>query len=102
VFNIPGVNVVIVGKILEGALEGDMVKVRSYAELAIEKLEGEGKYGGASILRSKLDGSYKNSPNIVIMDNGKKINLCEGCLHDDVLRTYCTDCHDFEKFESGV
>lgn len=64
--------VVTVAKILEGALEGDLFKVKSYTELAIKNLEEEGEERSARILRSRLDGTYKNSPKVTLDDKLEK------------------------------
>lgn len=57
-----------VAKILEGALENDMLKVKSYASLLVQNLEKDGDERGARIIRRRLDGSYKNDKNIVVAD----------------------------------
>lgn len=61
-----GIPVVIIGKIVEGALEGDLVKVNAYTKLAIENLESDGDKLGAKILSSKLDGTYKDKSNVTL------------------------------------
>jgi hypothetical protein len=61
-------NAVTVGKMLEGALEGDLKKVRAYAELIADNLEKDGEERAARIIRSKLDGTYKTQPKIVTLD----------------------------------
>lgn len=60
--------VIEVSKILEGALENDMVKVKSYAKLLAENLEKDGEERAARIIRKRLDGSYKNKENILVLD----------------------------------
>lgn len=55
-------------KILEGALENDIHKVISYAELFAENLEKDGEDRKARIIRKRLDGSYKNRENIIVLD----------------------------------
>jgi hypothetical protein len=46
--------------ILEGGLEGDVKKVRAYAELLVTKMP-DGDHLKRAIMR-RLDGSYKNDP----------------------------------------
>ena len=60
------VSVVIVGKIIEGALKNDINKVKAYSKLAIEHLEKDGDVRGARILKNKLDGTYESLPKIVL------------------------------------
>lgn len=55
-------------KILEGALENDIPKVISYAELFAENLEKDGEDRKARIIRKRLDGSYKNRENIIVLE----------------------------------
>lgn len=57
-----------VSRMLEGALENDMVKVKSYAKLLADNLEKDGDKRGARIIRKRLDGSYKNRENILVLD----------------------------------
>jgi hypothetical protein len=63
------ISVVTVAKVIEGALEGDIQKVKSYAELIADNLYKNGDERAAKIIRSKLDGSYKTQPKIVTMDS---------------------------------
>ena len=51
-------------KIIEGGLEGDIKKVRSYAELLSFKCEDRTK----KMINRRLDGSYKTMPQIVVLD----------------------------------
>lgn len=60
------VSIVIVGKIIEGALKNDIDKVKAYSKLAIEHLERDGDTRAARILKSKLDGTYESSLKIVL------------------------------------
>ena len=61
--NIP---IVIVAKILEGALDNDMLKTKSYAELLLARLEEDGDSRAANIIKNRLNGSYKNMPKVVL------------------------------------
>lgn len=60
------VSSVAIGKIIEGAMEGDLFKVRAYANMIAENLDREGKERAARIIRSKLDGSYRDLPKITL------------------------------------
>jgi hypothetical protein len=60
------IHVVSVGKIIEGALSGDVEKVKAYANFIADQLEKDGEARCARIIRSKLDGSYKDSPKITL------------------------------------
>lgn len=60
------ISIVTVSKILEGALEGDLSKVKAYAELIIKNLEEEGDERGARVLRCRLDGTYKDLPKVTL------------------------------------
>ena len=57
----------IIAKIIEGALNGDLLKVKSYAEHIVKYLDKHNEGNGAKIIRSMLDGTYKKS-NKVILD----------------------------------
>lgn len=61
-------SVVIVAKIIEGALEDDKEKVISYSNLLIENLEKDNNHRGARIIRKRLDGSYKDKKSIIVAD----------------------------------
>ena len=65
------ISTVMVGKIIEGALDGDIQKVKAYAQLIAEKLEEQDNLRASKIIRSKLDGSYKNSEKIVALDSSE-------------------------------
>lgn len=46
-------------KIIEGALEGDIRKVKGYAIMIAGNLEHEGNKEAAKVINDRLDGSYK-------------------------------------------
>lgn len=66
------IQVTAVAKIIEGALENDLEKVKAYAEHIAKYLDENNEGRGAKIIRSKLDGSYKNKLKVVL-DNINKI-----------------------------
>ena len=63
------VPIVSVGKIIEGAMDGDLEKVKSYSLFIAYKLEKQGELSAAKLIRSKLDGSYKYQNKVVIDEN---------------------------------
>ncbi|MBB6716234.1 hypothetical protein [Clostridium gasigenes] len=52
------INVESVAMIIEGALEGDIRKVRAYAVMIAGNLEYDGEEDSAKVINSRLDGSY--------------------------------------------
>ena len=60
------IQIVAVSKIIEGAIEGDLLKVKSYAEHIVKYLEDKGEQRAARIIRSKIDGSHKYENNVVL------------------------------------
>lgn len=62
----PNIHVTSVAKIIEGALIGDLHKVIAYANLIADSLEKDGDKRAARIIRSRLDGSYKNQPQVTL------------------------------------
>lgn len=60
------VSVVIIGKIIEGALNNDLKKVKAYTELAIEHLEKDGDLRAARILKNKLNRTNDDMPKVVL------------------------------------
>lgn len=48
-------------RIIEGAMEGDIRKVRAYSILIAGNLEHEGDIEGAKVINSRLDGSYRDN-----------------------------------------
>ena len=59
------ISAVCVSKIIEGALDSDLQKVIDYAELIASNLEKSGDDRTAKLIRSRLDGSYKDKPKII-------------------------------------
>lgn len=60
-----------IGKLIEGHIEKDEKKFIAYAEFIADTYEKEGNSRAARIIRSKLDGSYKDSLKIVCLDAEK-------------------------------
>lgn len=57
---------VTIGKLIEAHLEGDEKKFLSYANFIAEKYEDAGQERSAKIIRKRLDGSYKNDPEVTL------------------------------------
>lgn len=55
------IEVELIARIIEGAIEGDIRKVRAYSLLISGNLEYEGDIEGAKVISSRLDGSYKDN-----------------------------------------
>jgi hypothetical protein len=60
------IQITAVAKIIEGALDGDLFKVKAYAEHIAQYLDEHNEGRGAKIIRSRLDGTYKTSPKITL------------------------------------
>jgi len=60
------IQITAVAKIIEGALDGDLLKVKSYAEHIAQYLDEHNEGRGAKIIRSRLDGTYKTSPKVTL------------------------------------
>lgn len=58
--------ITMVAKVIEGAIDGDMRKVKAYAESIADFLEDDGAESASRIIQSKLDGSYKNEPKVTL------------------------------------
>lgn len=60
------INVTTIGKLIEAHTEHDDQKFLSYANFIAEAYEKAGEERTARIIRSKLDGTYKNQPKVVL------------------------------------
>jgi hypothetical protein len=61
-------------EIVEGGLESNPKKVRAYSELLLEKLEKEDLPENRlmiSMLKKRLDGTYKNQPRVIALEGRK-------------------------------
>lgn len=65
-----------IGKLIEAHMEKDEKKFLSYANFIAETYEKEGEDRKARIIRSKLDGSYKNQPTVTL-DSNKLMTIRE-------------------------
>lgn len=62
------VSAVTIGKLIEAHKDGDEEKFNSYAEFIAEAYKEAGEKRKARIIRSRIDGSYKNNPATVTLD----------------------------------
>lgn len=59
--------VTVVGKIIEGAMMGDLEKVKSYGNLLADDLANQGEERASRIIRNALDPNHKKG-NICTLD----------------------------------
>lgn len=74
------ISAVTIGKLIEAHIEHDEQKFISYANFIAEAYGEAGEERKAKIIRSKLDGTYKNQPKVTLDSCEKKqsssIYLC--------------------------
>ena len=69
------IGVVTIGKLIKAHYEKDEHKFKAYAEFIAEAYKEKGEERAERIIRSKIDGSYKNKPVAVTLDNERKEEL---------------------------
>lgn len=62
------INATTIGNLISAHYEGNNEKFNAYVRFIIESYEEQGEQRKADIIRKRADGSYKNSP-IVVLDN---------------------------------
>ena len=62
------IGTVTIGKLIEAHYEKDEAKFKAYAEFIADSLKEQGDERGHRIIRSKIDGSYKDKPKIITLD----------------------------------
>ena len=62
------IGVVTIAKLIEAHYEKDEHKFRAYAEFIAEAYKERGEERAERIIRSKMDGSYKNKPVVITLD----------------------------------
>lgn len=62
------IGAVTIGKLIEAHYEKDEHKFKVYAEFIAEAYKERGERRAERIIRSKIDGSYKNNPVVVTLD----------------------------------
>lgn len=60
------ISVTTIGKLIEAHMENDEQKFLSYANFIAEAYEESRENRSARIIRSKLDGTYKNQPQVTL------------------------------------
>lgn len=55
-----------IGKLIEAHMDGDEQKFMSYANFIADAYEESGEGRKARIIRSKIDGTYKNQPQVTL------------------------------------
>ena len=60
------INATTIGKLIEAHVEGDNEKFLAFAEFIASSYEEAGEERAARIIRSKLDGSYKNASKVTL------------------------------------
>ena len=87
------IGAVTIGKLIEAHYERDEHKFESYAEFIADAYNEMGEERAERIIRSKIDGTYKNKPVVVTLDKEseklqKKRQMSENYLYygDHVLK----------------
>lgn len=62
------IGAVTIGKLIESHYEKDEQKFKAYAKFIAELYKERGEERAERIIRSKIDGSYKNKPMVVTLD----------------------------------
>ena len=65
------IGAVIIGKLIEAHYKKDEHKFKAYAEHIADALKEQGDERGERIIRSKIDGTYKNKPKVVALDGSE-------------------------------
>lgn len=60
------VNAVTIAKLIEAHYEKDEKKFKSYAEFIADAYEEQGNLNASEVIRSRLDGTYKEKPQITL------------------------------------
>ena len=60
------IGTVTIGKLIQAHYEKDETKFKAYAEFIADALKEQGDERGYRIIRSKIDGSYKDKPKVVL------------------------------------
>ena len=68
------IGAVTIGKLIEAHYEKDEHKFKAYVEFIAEAYKEKGEERAERIIRSKIDGSYKNKPKVIIPEQEIKEN----------------------------
>ena len=63
------IGAVSIGKLIQAHYEKDEKKFKSYAEFIVEAYKERSEERAERIIRSKIDGTYRNKPAVVTLDN---------------------------------
>ena len=63
------IGTVTIGKLIEAHYEKDEVKFKAYAEHIADALKEQGDERGERIIRSRINGTYKNKPKVEALDS---------------------------------
>lgn len=103
------INATTIGKLIEAHFEHDEEKFRSYANFIAECYEEEGEERKAKIVRSKLDGTYKNQSkvvldsidNIPVCEKIKKLRISNELSQKELAEMIGTSQQNIARYESG-
>lgn len=72
-----GLNATVIGNLISAHYEGDSQKFDSFANFIAEAYEQRGDLRSASIIRKRIDGSYKRDPQVTLDETkeGSKYEL---------------------------
>ena len=62
------VGAITIGKLVEAHYEKDEYKFKSYAEFIAEAYKERGEERAERIIRSRINGSYRDKPKVVTLD----------------------------------
>lgn len=68
------IGAVTIGKLIESHYERDEHKFKAYAEFIAEAYKEKGEERAEKIIRSRIDGSYKDKPKVIIPEQEIKEN----------------------------
>lgn len=69
------IGAVTIAKLIEAHYEKDENKFNSYANFIAEAYEENGEVRASTIIKSRIDGSYKDKPNVISLDEIPKDEL---------------------------
>ena len=86
------IGAVTIAKLIEAHYEKDEDKFKAYAEFIAEAYKEKGEEVAERIIRSRIDGTYKNNPVVVALDKEEDLRvhcpdvLCEDCTEDCIAK----------------
>ena len=79
------IGAVTIGKLIEAHYEKDEHKFKSYAEFIAEAYKERGEERAERIIRSRIDGSYKDKPKVIITEQEIKKKMTKEELEKENL-----------------